>query len=473
MPKTYYQRGIKIALLIGGLGILLMVLFGQGANAGYTFATGSGTGALDLKINNKTFYNGALQPTLSWTLKNLVPSNDKFFNFSDVKPGDTGTTTMSIHLKNSSAYVCLDFKNLKDEENGINEPESELDNTNSGELSSEIEFFSWYDDGDNAFEVGEKPLFGTSTQMASVIMASTTYALSDYLNGPAFPVNQTKYIGITWCAGNLTVNLATAKITCDATAMGNEAQTDSMSVDVSIRAVSSTQQPKFTCVKPPKPVEQCEIEGHKYDQSGKPLANWTMGLMKVVKHNKGTDIYDLATAVTDSNGYYCLNWDGETRTLRGVSTYKSGPYTFTYGVYEKLTTGWKNVSIEKGPNFSSLSVVPNSEIKKDGVYVSTQIGEQNGYIYANAAYHVDFYNQLEKDKTKYIKKGNNGHGNEQDRNDNSNPGHSNNVNDNTDDDGYPKGQINTDNFYQVSEEKTLSKKVRDSILAIFGKSNHN
>lgn len=450
-----------------------MVLFGQGANAGYTFATGSGTGALDLKINNKTFYNGALQPTLSWTLKNLVPSNDKFFNFSDVKPGDTGTTTMSIHLKNSSAYVCLDFKNLKDEENGINEPESELDNTNSGELSSEIEFFSWYDDGDNAFEVGEKPLFGTSIQMASVIMASTTYALSDYLNGPAFPVNQTKYIGITWCAGNLTVNLATAKITCDATAMGNEAQTDSMSVDVSIRAVSSTQQPKFTCVKPPKPVEQCEIEGHKYDQSGKPLANWTMGLMKVVKHNKGTDIYDLATAVTDSNGYYCLNWDGETRTLRGVSTYKSGPYTFTYGVYEKLTTGWKNVSIEKGPNFSSLSVVPNSEIKKDGVYVSTQIGEQNGYIYANAAYHVDFYNQLEKDKTKYIKKGNNGHGNEQDRNDNSNPGHSNNVNDNTDDDGYPKGQINTDNFYQVSEEKTLSKKVRDSILAIFGKSNHN
>lgn len=472
MTHAYTKTILKITLVIAVV-VVLFVIFLRNDAVGSTFATGSGTGALDLTIDNKTFYNGTLQPTLSWSLKNLVPSNDKFFNFSDVKPGDTGTTTMSIHLKNSSAYVCLDFKNLKDEENGINEPESHLDNTNGGELSNELEFFSWYDDGDNAFEIGEKPLFGTSTQMASVVMASTTYALSDYLNGPAFPVNQTKYIGITWCAGNLTVNLATAKITCDATVMGNEAQTDSMSVDISIRAVSSTQQPTFTCVKPLKPLELCEIEGHKYDQTGKPLANWTIGLMKVIKHNNGTDIYDLATAVTDANGYYCLNWDGEARTLRGASTYKSGPYTFTYSVYEKLITGWKNVSIEKGSNFSSLSVVPNSEIKKDGVYVSTQIGEQNGYIYANAAYHVDFYNQLEKDKTKYIKKGNNGHGNETDHNDDSNPGHSNDANDNTDDDGYPKGQINTDNFYQVSEEKTLSKKVRDRILAIFGKSNHN
>lgn len=472
MLNTTIMKKIKISSVVVLTVFLAYLFLASDSMAGYTFATGSGTGALDLKIDNKTFYNGVLQPTLSWSLKNLVPSNDKFFNFSDVKPGDTGTTTMSIHLKNSSAYVCLDFKNLKDEENGINEPESELDNTNTGELSSELEFFSWYDDGDNTFEVGEKPLFGTSTQMASVVMASTTYALSDYINGPAFPVNKTKYVGVTWCAGNLTVDLATAKITCDATAMGNEAQTDSMSVDVSIRAVSSTQQPKFTCVKPPKPVEQCEIEGHKYDQTGKPLKNWEIGLMKVIKHNNGTDIYDLATAVTDSNGYYCLNWDGEARTLRGVSTYKSGPYTFTYNVYEKLTSGWKNVSIEKGPNFSTLLVVPNSEIKKDGVYISTQIGEQNGYIYSNAAYHVDFYNQLKKDKTKY-KKGNNGHGNDQDHNDDSNPGNSNDENDNTDDDGYPKGQINTDNFYQVSEEKTFSKKVRDRILTIFGNNNHN
>lgn len=462
MTRNYTTTIVKITLILGVVA-LLFVAFLKDAAVGSTFATGSGTGALELKIDNQTFYNGVLQPTLSWSLKNLVPANDKFFNFTDVKPGDAGTTTMSIHLKNSPAYVCLDFKNLKDEENGINEPESLLDNNNKGELSDELEFFAWSDDGDNKFEIGEKPLFGTSTQMASVVMASTSYALSDYLNGPAFPTNKTKYVGITWCAGNLAVNLATAKITCDATAMGNEAQTDSMSVDVSIRAVSSTQQPKFTCVKPQKPVDRCEIEGHKYDQNGKPLANWTMGLMKKITHNRGVDVYDLATDVTDSDGYYCLNWDGESRTLRGASTYKSGPYSFTYGVYEKLTTGWKNVSIEKGSNYSTLSVVPSADIKKDGVYVSTQIGVQNGYIYANAAYHVDFYNQLIKGKAKGVKKGNHGHGNDADHNDDSNPGHSNTVSDTTDDDGTPGHAkltkiLGDDMWYQKDSDTPVSLK---------------
>ena len=386
------------------MGVLAVAVLSQNSVFGSTFATGSGTGALELTIDNQTFYNGVLQPTMSWSLKNLVPATDRFFNFSDVKPGDTGTTTMSIHLKNSPAFVCLDFKNLTDAENGINEPESLLDNNQTGELSQELEFFAWRDDGDNKFEIGELPLFGTATQTAKVLLATTSYALSDALNGPAFAVNQVKYIGITWCAGNLAVNTATAQITCDATAMGNEAQTDSMKVDVSIRAVSSTQQPKFTCNKPPAPVDKCEIEGHKYDQTGKPLANWTMGLMKVITHNKGVDTYDLATAVTDSDGYYCLNWDGETRVARGVSTYQNGPYTFVYRIYEKLLLGWGNVSVEKGPNFSTLAVVPAVDIKKEGDYVSVQIGTQNGYIYANAAYHVDFYNQVLKDKSKTLKK---------------------------------------------------------------------
>lgn len=439
MSRYYSVKIIRISLLLLLVVGLAVFAFAQNNAFGSTFATNTGTGALELTIDNQTFYNGVLQPTMSWSLKNLVPATDKFFNFSDVKPGDTGTTTMSIHLKNSSAYVCLDFKNLTNAENGINEPESMLDNNQQGELSNELEFFAWRDDGDNKFEVGELPLFGfgTSSQTAKVLLGSTTYALADALNGPAFPANQVKYIGITWCAGNLTVNTATAKIKCDATAMGNEAQTDSMKLDVSIRAVSSTQQPKFTCNKAPAPLEQCEIEGHKYDQTGKPLANWTMGLMKVITHNKGVDTYDLATAVTDSKGYYCLNWDGESRTPRGVPTYQSGPYNFVYHVYEKLVPGWKNVSVEKGPNFSALSVVGAGDIKKDGVYVSVQIGTQNGYIYSNAAYHVDFYNQLIKDKTKNLKKGNHGHGNDVDRNDNSNPGNSNSVSDTTDDDGLP------------------------------------
>ena len=401
MIHTYTKTAVRIGLILGVVGLLAGMWLEAGA-FGTTFATNSGSNALELTIDSKTYYNNVLQPQLSWALKNLTPSLDHFFWFTDVKPGDTGKNSISIHVAQQSAWACLDFKNLTQKENGINEPESLVDTNALGELAGELEFFAWRDDGDYSFEIGEAPLFGTSTQSAVQVFDEKTYPLADFTHPPAYAVNQTKYIGIIWCAGNLGVNLTTAQVTCDGKVMGNKSQTDSMSVDVSIRAVSSAQQPKFTCtptVVPP--AEQCEIEGHKYDQNGKPLANWTIGLSKTITHNKGKDVYDLATAVTDENGYYCLEWDGASRTLRPgtTSTYKSGPYTFVYGVYEKLQTGWKNVSVEKGPDYLHLGVVAQSDIKKEGVYVTVPMGVPNGYIFANAAYHIDFYNQLITNKS--------------------------------------------------------------------------
>lgn len=142
------------------------------------------------------------------------------------------------------------------------------------------------------------------------------------------------------------------------------------------------------------PIEfACEIEGHKYDQNGAPLPEWQIGLMKIITQGENADIWDLADDVTDSDGYYCLEWDGETRTLRGdAPTITSSPYDFTYHVYEKLTDGWNFLSIEKGADVSGLVVVDENEIRYDGNYISTQVGEINGYIYADSAYHVDFYN---------------------------------------------------------------------------------
>ncbi len=243
-----YQRSqIKIVILAVFV-LLVGVLVVRGETVGSTFATGSGTGGLELQIDSRTYYNGVLQPKLSWGLKNLKPWSDRFFKFEDVKPGDTGTTTISIHIKKNPAWVCLDFQNLKDKENGENEPESYEDGNDGGELSKELEFFAWRDDGDNIFEVGEKPLFGTSSQSAKEVLKGKSYAIADSTHGPAQASNQTKYVGINWCAGDLSVNVATAEITCDAEAMGNEAQTDSMTLDVSLRAVASKQQSKFKCV---------------------------------------------------------------------------------------------------------------------------------------------------------------------------------------------------------------------------------
>ena len=138
---------------------------------------------------------------------------------------------------------------------------------------------------------------------------------------------------------------------------------------------------------------ECEIDGHKYDQNGNPLSDWQIGLMKIVTQDEKIDIWDLSEDVTDIDGYYCLEWDGENRILRGDNpTITDVPYDFSYHVYEKLVDNWNILSIEKGTDISNLSVVNGSDIRYDGSYVSTKIGETNGYIYANTAYHVDFYN---------------------------------------------------------------------------------
>ncbi|MCA9356795.1 hypothetical protein H6784_04820 [Candidatus Nomurabacteria bacterium] len=252
MTSHYLTTLIKISLIIGTVVLLGLLMLGKEA-VGQTFATGSGTGGLELKIDSTTYYNGVIQPQLSWSLKNLKPWHDKFFSFDDVKPGDFGSSSISIHIKKNPAYVCLDFQNLKDKENGRNEPEREVDGNGKGELSSEIEFFAWRDDGDNLFEVGEEALFGTSTQSAKQVLKGKTYPLADSKNGSPYLSNKTKYIGINWCAGDLAVDLSTAKITCDGETMGNEAQTDSMTFDVSLRAVVAKQQPWFTCVQGEKP----------------------------------------------------------------------------------------------------------------------------------------------------------------------------------------------------------------------------
>ena len=246
--RTTTRSLLKIGFLVG-LIVLVGVVAARGEATGSTFATGYGTGGLELKIDNETYYNGELQPKLSWELKNLRPWKDKFFWFKDVKPGDTGTTTVSIHLRKNSAWVCLDFQRLRDSENGENEPESHEDGEAGGELSGELEFFAWLDDGDNTFELGEKPLFGTSTQAAKEVLKGQSYAIADSTTGqPIFP-NQTKYVGINWCAGNLEVDVDNAEVTCDGGAMGNESQTDIMTLAVSLRAVSARLLPKYTCVK--------------------------------------------------------------------------------------------------------------------------------------------------------------------------------------------------------------------------------
>ena len=236
----------RIVFLSMVLSLLLIALNLRGADVGFTFALGNG---FNLQIDSHALYNDVLVPGSTWELKNLVPHADHFFDLDDVKPGDHGEATISLHT-NADAWICLDFENFKDEENGENEPESHEDisgGLNDGELAEGLEFFAWYDDGDDLFEKGETPIFGTSTQSATLTLKDKSYTLADSKYGTKYPAGTTKYIGITWCAGNLTVDLINGGTSCDGTVLGNIAQTDSMEVDISFRAVPSSDNTDFLC----------------------------------------------------------------------------------------------------------------------------------------------------------------------------------------------------------------------------------
>src|SRR3990167_1114159 len=73
-------------------------------STGNTFVAG----AIDLLIDNESYnwngeeivYNGEL----SWTWADLT--DELFFDFEDIKPGDFGEDTISIHVNNNESWAC-------------------------------------------------------------------------------------------------------------------------------------------------------------------------------------------------------------------------------------------------------------------------------------------------------------------------------------------------------------------------------
>ncbi|MFW5938481.1 MAG: SipW-dependent-type signal peptide-containing protein, partial [Halanaeroarchaeum sp.] len=76
---------------------------------------------------------------------------DALINISDVKPGDFGEVTFSLHLCGSPGYVWLTGELEDASENGVTGPEGESDNEEEGvvELLDEIRAAVWYDTGED------------------------------------------------------------------------------------------------------------------------------------------------------------------------------------------------------------------------------------------------------------------------------------------------------------------------------------
>ena len=109
----------------------------------------------------------------------------KFFNFADIKPGDSGEDTISLNVTNNDAWACVDVNVTKNDDVSSTEPELEsgdVANTGSlldGELAQNVYFTAWADDGDNVWEANEPLLFSNKSGPASDVLNGKTYALAD------------------------------------------------------------------------------------------------------------------------------------------------------------------------------------------------------------------------------------------------------------------------------------------------------
>lgn len=217
-------------------------------------------GSIDLKVDSfGATYNGQdveVQGT-AWTSRNLT--NQKFFTFEDIKPGDYGTRHISLHADDNPAWACLLVTNKEDDEHDLNDAEGDAgdDTEDKGELSKYIHVFGWQDDdSDGTYDPDddEKPLKiqgDPDFDLLSFFDVFYDLDIADSQSGtdPLSPTGPaaTRNIGMAWCVGTQTVNHDTGAISCDGSGVQDDAQTDSFSADVVLYAEQVRNNPNFKC----------------------------------------------------------------------------------------------------------------------------------------------------------------------------------------------------------------------------------
>jgi len=227
-------------------------------SSGNTFTAG----AIDLQIKNQASYSAIPSYSQDWGFKDI--DGELYFSFSDLKPGDWGENTVTLKVTSNDSYVCADVYGVE-EENGLVDPELELNDTDaSGELGKDLRFVWWVDDGDNKLEDAETILFGGPVSFFYMmsVAANDIYAedqlyltLTDPTHnifgvvGQAFPGNTEKSLGIGWCFGDMAIDYTqNAGFTCDGTNVSNMAQTDQIKDAVlSFSATQARNNASFTC----------------------------------------------------------------------------------------------------------------------------------------------------------------------------------------------------------------------------------
>jgi predicted ribosomally synthesized peptide with SipW-like signal peptide len=206
--------------------------------------------------NNPNAYPQAgVDCTGSWRLKDLGGEQatvDRFFDFDDVKPGDQGENTISLHVETNDAYMCVALANVGEADNGQTEPEAadDANGDDGAELDEALQFRAWVDEGvepgfqgndpyegDNVWQDGER-LLGSARASE---LTDTVWALAEGGDAPIL-AGTTGYLGLSWCVGEFDDNGY-----CDGTEVNNASQTDSWYTDIMFYITQSRNNDNFSC----------------------------------------------------------------------------------------------------------------------------------------------------------------------------------------------------------------------------------
>lgn len=221
---------MKKAILLSGATILAVAAVVAGATTAFFTDTETSTGntftagSLDLKVDSMCHYwhytgvgdtdkdpeNGmegwvdmgcrdGEHEWGNWTETDLGPEH-KFFWIRDLKPGDWGENTISLHVYDNDAWGKIMHTNTGDMDNSCTEPETEAEPlctpTGDGELDNYMLFSVWLDqgmmpgfqngnkqpggpdfdrfEGDNIWQEGDEPQIqlGSELELATVLSAA-------------------------------------------------------------------------------------------------------------------------------------------------------------------------------------------------------------------------------------------------------------------------------------------------------------
>ena len=173
-------------------------------------------------------------------------TDEKFFNFEDVKPGDFGRNVISVHNYSNDGWLCMTIGNKSDIENDLIGPEANAGDVTpaQGELSKYLQLFVWRDDNNNGiYEPLTETVIGTYTM--STIGTVPVYD-STTGTGPLI-ASTTKFIGLAWCVGTINVDGTTGEITCNGAGNQDDAQTDKFMADLTLYTEQWRNNAGFVC----------------------------------------------------------------------------------------------------------------------------------------------------------------------------------------------------------------------------------